>query len=106
VLEITTPVKPPLSLFYRLWFDRLVPALGRLAQSTARALARLRGGRDPSSTISNAYKYLPNSVKRFPGPAALAAEMQRAGLCEVNYLLLAGGIVAIHAGTVPAEATP
>ena len=43
VLEITTPVKPPLSLFYRLWFDRLVPALGRIAQSAARALGRLRG---------------------------------------------------------------
>jgi demethylmenaquinone methyltransferase/2-methoxy-6-polyprenyl-1,4-benzoquinol methylase len=103
VLEITTPVKPPLSVFYRLWFDRLVPALGRLAQSTARALAPPRGGRDQSSTISNAYKYLPNSVKRFPAPAALAAEMQRAGLSEIRYLLLAGGIVAIHAGTVPAK---
>jgi len=105
VLEITTPVKPPLSQFYRLWFDRLVPALGRLAQSTARALAPMRGGRGQGSTISNAYKYLPNSVKRFPGPAALAAEMQQVGLCEVHYLLLAGGIVAIHAGTVPAEAS-
>jgi demethylmenaquinone methyltransferase/2-methoxy-6-polyprenyl-1,4-benzoquinol methylase len=104
VLEITTPIKPPLSLFYRLWFDRLVPALGRLAQAAARALAPLRGERDQSSTISNAYKYLPNSVKRFPEPVALAAEMQRAGLCEVRYLLLAGGIVAIHTGTVPAEA--
>jgi demethylmenaquinone methyltransferase/2-methoxy-6-polyprenyl-1,4-benzoquinol methylase len=103
VLEITTPIKPPLSLFYSLWFDRLVPTLGRLAQSAARALASRRGGRNQSSTISDAYKYLPNSVKRFPAPAALAAEMQRAGLSEIRYLLLAGGIVAIHAGTVPAE---
>jgi demethylmenaquinone methyltransferase/2-methoxy-6-polyprenyl-1,4-benzoquinol methylase len=30
VLEITTPTRPPLSTFYRLWFDRVVPVLGRL----------------------------------------------------------------------------
>ncbi len=51
VLEITTPQKPPLSLFFRLWFDRVVPLLGRLAG-------------DPE-----AYTYLPSSVRRFPGPA-------------------------------------
>src|SRR5437660_3011893 len=42
VLEITTPAQPPLSLFYRLWFDRLVPLLGRLAGVVAGALARVR----------------------------------------------------------------
>ena len=52
-------------------------------------------------TIADAYTYLPNSVKRFPSPEGLAAEMQRAGLTEIHYLLTAGGIVAIHAGTVP-----
>jgi demethylmenaquinone methyltransferase / 2-methoxy-6-polyprenyl-1,4-benzoquinol methylase len=84
ILEITTPEKPPLSLFYRLWFDRIVPALGRLAGN------------------SEAYAYLPNSVKRFPLPPALAAEMDRAGLGEIGYLLTAGGIIAIHTGTVMA----
>jgi demethylmenaquinone methyltransferase/2-methoxy-6-polyprenyl-1,4-benzoquinol methylase len=83
VLEFTTPTRPPLSWFFRVWFDRFVPVLGRLAG-------------DP-----DAYSYLPESVKRFPGPAALAAEMQRAGLEELGWLLTAGGIVAIHAGTVP-----
>jgi demethylmenaquinone methyltransferase/2-methoxy-6-polyprenyl-1,4-benzoquinol methylase len=87
VLEITTPTRPPLSLFYRLWFDRIVPLLGRLG-----------GGME-------AYTYLPNSVKRWPGPEALAAELARAGLREISYLLLAGGIIAVHAGTVPAEDT-
>src|SRR4051794_33753475 len=29
VLEITTPTKPPLSTFYSLWFDRVVPLVGR-----------------------------------------------------------------------------
>ena len=82
VLEITTPQKPPLSTFFSLWFDRAVPALGRLAG-------------DP-----DAYSYLPSSVKRFPEPRALAAELTVAGLEEVRWILTAGGIIAIHAGTV------
>jgi demethylmenaquinone methyltransferase/2-methoxy-6-polyprenyl-1,4-benzoquinol methylase len=82
VLEITTPQKPPLSSFFSFWFDRAVPALGRLAG-------------DP-----DAYSYLPNSVKRFPGPRDLAAELAGAGLEDVRWVLTAGGIIAIHAGTV------
>jgi demethylmenaquinone methyltransferase / 2-methoxy-6-polyprenyl-1,4-benzoquinol methylase len=83
VLEFTTPTRPPLSWFYRLWFDRVVPLLGRFSD-------------DP-----DAYTYLPESVKRFPGPQALAGEMERAGLGEIRWVLTAGGIVTIHAGTVP-----
>jgi demethylmenaquinone methyltransferase / 2-methoxy-6-polyprenyl-1,4-benzoquinol methylase len=100
VLEITTPTRPPLSLFYRLWFDRLVPALGLLAGAIAALRSRLRGAAG-EGTIADAYTYLPNSVKRFPSPSALADEMERAGLSEISYLITAGGIVAIHAGTVP-----
>jgi demethylmenaquinone methyltransferase / 2-methoxy-6-polyprenyl-1,4-benzoquinol methylase len=102
VLEMTTPVRPPLSLFFRLWFDRIVPVLGRVTG----ALAVLAGRHDAArgATIADAYTYLPSSVKRFPGPAALAAELERAGLSEVRYVITAGGIVAIHAGTV-AEGT-
>jgi demethylmenaquinone methyltransferase/2-methoxy-6-polyprenyl-1,4-benzoquinol methylase len=82
VLEITTPQNPPLSTFFSLWFDRAVPALGRLAGD------------------SDAYSYLPNSVKRFPEPRALGAELAGAGLEDVRWVLTAGGIIAIHAGTV------
>lgn len=82
VLEITTPQKPPLSTFFALWFDRIVPLIGRLAG-------------DP-----DAYSYLPNSVKRFPGPEDLAARMADAGMTGLRYVLTAGGIIAIHAGTV------
>jgi demethylmenaquinone methyltransferase/2-methoxy-6-polyprenyl-1,4-benzoquinol methylase len=82
VLEITTPTKPPLSTFYRLWFDRLVPTLGRFAGD------------------SDAYTYLPSSVRRFPGPQELAATMERAGLGRIRYVLTAGGIIAIHVGEV------
>ncbi|HEY7836189.1 MAG TPA: ubiquinone/menaquinone biosynthesis methyltransferase [Solirubrobacteraceae bacterium] len=99
VLEITTPTRPPLSLFYGIWFDRMVPAIGRLAGAASSLLSRSSDAREGAS-VADAYTYLPNSVKRFPSPEGLAAEMQRAGLSEIRYRLLAGGIVAIHAGTV------
>lgn len=100
VLDFTTPTRPPLSWFYRVWFDRIVPLLGRLTAPLA-ALAR-RSSRDPAEvSIADAYTYLPNSVKRFARPEQLAAEMQRAGMVDVRYLLTAGGIVTIHAATVP-----
>jgi demethylmenaquinone methyltransferase/2-methoxy-6-polyprenyl-1,4-benzoquinol methylase len=99
VLEITTPTRAPLSHFYRLWFDRVVPALGAVAGRGEALASRLR--RAPAGAgVADAYTYLPNSVKRFPGPPALAEELVRAGLTEVEYVLIAGGIVAIHAGTV------
>jgi demethylmenaquinone methyltransferase/2-methoxy-6-polyprenyl-1,4-benzoquinol methylase len=81
VLEITTPRRPPLSWFFRAWFDRVVPLVGRVAG-------------DP-----DAYTYLPSSVRRFPGPEALAASMTSAGLTDVRWILTAGGIIAIHSGT-------
>jgi demethylmenaquinone methyltransferase/2-methoxy-6-polyprenyl-1,4-benzoquinol methylase len=103
VLEITTPTKPPLSAFYALWFDRLVPAIGALVESASRRRRGSGGGARARTGISDAYMYLPNSVKRFPGPRELAREMDEAGLVDVEYLLTAGGIIAIHAGTVPRE---
>jgi demethylmenaquinone methyltransferase/2-methoxy-6-polyprenyl-1,4-benzoquinol methylase len=99
VLEMTTPTKPPLSLFFGVWFDRVVPALGTLVEAVARLRSRRDGG---AGAIADAYSYLPSSVRRFPDPAALAAELERAGLREIRYVLTAGGIIAIHSGTVPA----
>jgi demethylmenaquinone methyltransferase/2-methoxy-6-polyprenyl-1,4-benzoquinol methylase len=99
VLEMTTPARAPLSHFYGLWFDRIVPVLGRMAGAVAGASARRRGVAIDWG-IAEAYTYLPNSVKRFPGPVALAGEMTRAGIGDVGYLITAGGIVAIHHGTV------
>jgi demethylmenaquinone methyltransferase/2-methoxy-6-polyprenyl-1,4-benzoquinol methylase len=82
ILEITTPRRPPLSTFFRMWFDRIVPAIGRIAGD------------------AQAYSYLPSSVRRFPGPEELAALMHRAGLTGVRYVLTAGGIIALHVGEV------
>ena len=77
ILEITRP-RGPLAPFYRLWFDLLVPALGKV----------LPGG--------SAYTYLPASVRRFPGPDELVRRLEAAGFGAVSYRLLAGGIVALH----------
>jgi demethylmenaquinone methyltransferase/2-methoxy-6-polyprenyl-1,4-benzoquinol methylase len=103
VLDFTTPTRAPLSLFYRVWFDRAVPLLGRL---TGPLTALGRRSEDASkTTIAQAYTYLPNSVKRFGTPRDLAASMQRAGLADIRYLITAGGIVTIHAATVPGDGT-
>ena len=80
ILEITMP-RGLLRPFYRLWFDGVVPLLGKL----------LPGG--------SAYTYLPASVRRFPGPDELAELMRSTGFDDVRYRLLAGGIVALHTGT-------
>ncbi len=80
ILEITTPRRPPLSIFYSLWFDRAVPLLGAVA-----------GDRD-------AYAYLPESVRSFPTPHGLAEKMDLAGFGEIRCTVLAGGIIAIHSG--------
>ncbi len=82
ILEMTTPTRPPLSTFFRVWFDRVVPLLGRAAGD------------------GDAFTYLPRSVRRFPGPQELAATMERAGLRSIRYILTAGGIIAIHVGEV------
>ena len=80
ILEITQPTRPPLSTFFALWFDRMVPLLGTLA-----------GDRE-------AYSYLPESVRSFPDPHTLAAKMDAAGFSGIRYTVLAGGIIAIHSG--------
>jgi demethylmenaquinone methyltransferase / 2-methoxy-6-polyprenyl-1,4-benzoquinol methylase len=77
VLEITQP-RGALAPFYRLWFDRIVPLLGRA----------LPGG--------SAYTYLPASVRRFPGPDELARLLEDSGFGGVRYRTFAAGIVALH----------
>src|SRR5436853_6225424 len=78
ILEITQPTRPPLSLFYSLWFHRIVPLLGAFSS-------------DPE-----AYAYLPESVRSFPRPRGLAERMEGAGFRGIRYTILAGGIIAIH----------
>jgi len=81
ILEITTP-RGALAPFYRLWFDRVVPLLGAF------------------SGDSEAYSYLPESVRSFPPPLRLAEMMDAAGLERIRWTVLAGGIIAIHSGAL------
>ncbi len=80
ILEITQP-RGLLRPFFSLWFDRVVPVLGRL----------LPGGA--------AYSYLPASVKRFPDAETLTRLLHECGFAEVRVRLLAGSIVALHTGS-------
>jgi demethylmenaquinone methyltransferase / 2-methoxy-6-polyprenyl-1,4-benzoquinol methylase len=80
ILEITQP-RGVLRPFFSLWFDRIVPLLGKL----------LPGGA--------AYTYLPASVKRFPGTEELAELMRGIGFADVQFRLFGGTIVALHTGT-------
>ncbi len=80
ILEITQP-RGVLRPFFSLWFDRIVPLLGKV----------LPGGK--------AYTYLPASVRRFPTAEALAASLERLGFDDVSFRLLGGTIVALHVGT-------
>ena len=83
ILEITRPQREPLASFYSVWFDKVVPALGNVVGDT------------------EAYSYLPESVRTFPEPRELAARMDAAGVTGIGWLLLAGGIIAIHSGRLP-----
>jgi demethylmenaquinone methyltransferase/2-methoxy-6-polyprenyl-1,4-benzoquinol methylase len=80
ILEITRP-RGLAKTFFGVWFDRIVPLLGRLLPV---------GG--------EAYTYLPASVKRFPDADALAALLGECGFADVRVRLLGGSIVALHTG--------
>jgi demethylmenaquinone methyltransferase/2-methoxy-6-polyprenyl-1,4-benzoquinol methylase len=80
ILEITQP-RGAIRPFYSLWFDRIVPVLGKV----------LPGG--------EAYTYLPASVKRFPTAERLAELLREAGFADVRFTLMGGSIVALHTGT-------
>lgn len=78
-LEFSHMVVPLLERAYHAYSSRVVPALGAL----------VAGDRD-------AYRYLVDSIRRFPDQETLAAEIRRAGLERVTYRNLSGGVVAIH----------
>ncbi len=80
-LELTPPTQPLFRRLFRLYFHRWVPLLGALVAGDV-----------------SAYTYLPQSVDRFPAPAALAAIIQDAGFVRVRYALLGLGTVTLHVG--------
>ena len=85
-LEMSHPYNPLFASGFHLYFDRIVPLLGRLIGRSAEA-----------------YSYLPSSVTTFPDAPALKRLMESAGWRDVRYWYRAGGAVALHAGTRPPE---
>lgn len=81
ILEFTVPPNPLVRALYMLYFDRILPLVGRIV-----------------SGHPWAYRYLPESVKEFPGPAGLGVRMETVGFQRVRWRLLTLGIAAIHVG--------
>jgi demethylmenaquinone methyltransferase/2-methoxy-6-polyprenyl-1,4-benzoquinol methylase len=80
ILEFPPPPQGSLGALYRFYFTRILPLIGGLVSGSA-----------------SAYRYLPESVERFPDPTTLAAMMGLAGF-STRYLLFTGGITALHIG--------
>ena len=85
ILEFTLPANALLRKGYLAYFGNVLPRIGRM-------IAR--------SEI-DAYKYLPDSVARWPQPEELKAMMERASLRDVTFELVFGGVAAIHTGVKP-----
>jgi demethylmenaquinone methyltransferase/2-methoxy-6-polyprenyl-1,4-benzoquinol methylase len=83
ILEFSTPPNPVFRILYD-WYSRHI-------------LPRLGGA---ISGASDAYNYLPESVRKFPAADRLAAEMRDAGFARVEFERLTFGIVALHLGEV------
>ncbi len=84
ILEFSQPPNRLFAMLYHFYSRRILPAIG----------GALSGSRD-------AYRYLPESVRKFPGAADLAERMRRAGFAHVSYEYFSGGIVALHLGVRP-----
>ena len=85
-LESTRPPEGIGRRFHQVWFERLVPALGRLVAGEG-----------------SAYEYLPASVQDFPDADRLSGLMAAAGLVRVRYRRLGFGAVALHVAETPGD---
>jgi demethylmenaquinone methyltransferase / 2-methoxy-6-polyprenyl-1,4-benzoquinol methylase len=80
-LEFSAVTVPGLDTLYDLYSFNVIPALGRAVVGDVES-----------------YRYLVESIRRFPKPEAFAAMMRAAGFSRVSYRLMSGGIVALHSG--------
>jgi len=80
-LEFSTIDVPGLDRLYELYSWNVIPTMGRL----------VTGDAEP-------YRYLVESIRRFPRPQAFAAMIRDAGFSRVSCRLMSGGIVALHTG--------
>ena len=80
-LEFSTVDVPGLDRIYDLFSFKLIPPLGRAVTGDAES-----------------YRYLVESIRKFPKPNAFAGIIRSAGLSRVNWQSLSGGIVTLHSG--------
>jgi demethylmenaquinone methyltransferase / 2-methoxy-6-polyprenyl-1,4-benzoquinol methylase len=81
LLEFSRPTNPAFAAVYGFFSTRVLPRVGGMVS----------GSRD-------AYTYLPESIRKFPGAEELAASMRRAGFARVEFERMTGGAVALHRG--------
>ncbi len=82
VLEFTPRPTGPLAPALSFYLDRVLPRIGRAV-----------------SRDGSAYSYLPDSMSRWPDPAALAARLRGAGFADVAWRPLTFGLAALHLAT-------
>jgi demethylmenaquinone methyltransferase/2-methoxy-6-polyprenyl-1,4-benzoquinol methylase len=82
ILEFSQPTNRAFISLYKFFSTRVLPLVG----------GAISGSRD-------AYAYLPESIKGFPGAEDLASEIHTAGFREVVFERLTGGAVALHLAT-------
>ncbi|MGB6538879.1 MAG: bifunctional demethylmenaquinone methyltransferase/2-methoxy-6-polyprenyl-1,4-benzoquinol methylase UbiE [Xanthobacteraceae bacterium] len=80
-LEFSAVDVPGLDRFYDFYSFNVIPALGRAVVGDA-----------------DSYRYLVESIRRFPNPPAFAALLRAAGFARVTHTIMTGGIVALHCG--------
>jgi demethylmenaquinone methyltransferase / 2-methoxy-6-polyprenyl-1,4-benzoquinol methylase len=80
-LEFSQVDVPILDALYRQYSETVVPALGRA----------VAGDAEP-------YRYLVESIEKFPGQRRFATMIEKAGFARVHYRNLSGGIAAMHSG--------
>lgn len=83
-LDMAKPSLPVFKQVYWLYFEKLVPLMGQIWAKKA-----------------SAYQYLHDSALEFPGQQELERIFAECGLIETKFINLAGGVVAIIAGTKP-----
>ena len=81
ILEFSRPTNAAFGSLYGFFSRRVLPWAGGM----------LSGSRD-------AYAYLPDSIRKFPGAEDLAGAMRRSGFARVEYEGMTGGAVALHLG--------
>jgi demethylmenaquinone methyltransferase/2-methoxy-6-polyprenyl-1,4-benzoquinol methylase len=84
ILEFSQPPNRAFAALYGLFSTRVLPMIGGMISGSP-----------------DAYSYLPESIRKFPGAEALASEMQRAGFSRVEFERMTGGAVALHLGHKP-----